>query len=161
MATRAPVASADLFVVLSPFSTLIPRLEIVLRPLLVLEDRVLGLEGYASASADAALVNLRLPRVIAERLGLDQILRAMAADGLRAVCPDRFSTGERRAFYLEYLASYDTYIQVYGAGRGLLLELVAALADHLRPQRIRRDRAGAPAPRRRERVARAESVTSH
>lgn len=130
----APVhagATVELFVILTPFREVLPELAVLLRPLRALEDRLVGLEGYASSRVDAALVNLRLPRAAVDRIGLGRLADAIVATGLEVVVPETLVASDRDAFYLEHLASYDTYVQLYGGGVGRVVELVAALAAHL------------------------------
>jgi hypothetical protein len=126
--------SLRLFIVLSPFREVIPELHVLLRPLAQLAPRMCRAEGYASAAADAALLQLELPAGAVERLGEERLLGALAWAGLRAILPERLPPDERDAFY-QYLASYDSYVQLHGGGPELLGDLVDALAASMAPRR--------------------------
>lgn len=110
MATRTPF---DVFLVLRPFREIVSELKIILRPLCRLDPRVLGrVEAFYCETADCALLNLGFSSSL-DRATRRELASAIRNLGLTAIIPSELGAEERRRFYLEHLAEYDTYLQQY------------------------------------------------
>lgn len=128
-------SSFDVFLVLHPFRANIREFQILMRPLGDLETAYLrGAEGFYAHRIDTALVVLRFSERAIERLGERMIALFAGRSGLPMVVPDKLTADQRRAFFLEHLTGYNTYVQHYAARDEeypLLERVVVSLAEHV------------------------------
>src|SRR5262249_33935983 len=85
---------------------------------------------------DTSLIVLRFTLRAHRRLGDGLIEMLAGRSGLPMVIPDRLDPSARRAFFLDHVSLYTTYVQLYpGADPEPLAERVAMrLAEHACPE---------------------------
>src|SRR5215207_7683970 len=95
--------SHDVYLVLHPFADNVREFRILVRPLGDMDQRYLeGAEGFYRGDLDTALL----------------VLRFCGRSGLPMVIPSRLDAAQRRAFFLEHLSGYTTYVQLYPGDPG-------------------------------------------
>ncbi len=126
----------DVFLVLHPFLDNIREFTVLSRPLGDLQRRYLGgADAYYCEKIDTALIALRFPKRVEERWGAQLIHLLAARPGLPMVIPGTLSNAERRAFFLQHLTRYTTYLQHYphrNESTPLVERAILNLADHLK-----------------------------
>jgi hypothetical protein len=134
---RAMLAdSYDVYLVCYPFAGHVTSFRSLLHGLGDLDAHHLaGAEGFYRPDIDTALIVLRFTLRAHRRLG-DGLVETLAGrPGLPMVIPDRLDPAARRAFFLDHVSLYTTYVQLYpGADPVPLAERVAVrLAEHACP----------------------------
>jgi hypothetical protein len=128
------IESHDVYLVLHPFAGNAREFRILVRPLGDLDQRYLaGAEGFYRGDFDIALVVLRFTPRAFERLGDKMVQMFCGRSGLPMVIPGRLDAARRRAFFLEHLSGYTTYVQLYPDESALPLgeRVLVHLEEHL------------------------------
>lgn len=130
--------SHDVYLVLHPFAGNVREFRILVRPLGDMDQRYLsGAEGFYRADLDVALLVLRFTARAHERLGDRLMAMFCGRSGLPMVIPSRLDPNQRRAFFLEHLSGYTTYVQLYpdvDDETALAERVLVHLTDHLGPR---------------------------
>jgi hypothetical protein len=110
--------SHDVYLVLHPFADNVREFRILVRPLADLDPLFEGAEGFYRADLDIALLVLRFSGQARERLGDEVMAMFCGRSGLPMVIPNQLDAAQRRAFFLEHLSGYTTYVQLYPGDAG-------------------------------------------
>lgn len=128
------IESHDVYLVLHPFAGNVREYRILVRPLGDMDQRYLaGAEGFYRPDLDIAMVVLRFTPRAYERLGDKLMSMFCGRSGLPMVVPGRLDASRRRAFFLEHLSGYTTYVQLYPEDGALPLaeRVLVHLEEHL------------------------------
>src|SRR5690349_13406038 len=106
--------SHDVYLVCHPFATMVGEFRSLLHALGDLDAHHLaGAEGFYRGDLDTALIVLRFTLRAHRRLGDGLIEMLAGRSGIPLVVPDRLDADARRAFFLDHLSGYTTYVQLY------------------------------------------------
>ncbi|MCG8417165.1 MAG: hypothetical protein MJE77_04375 [Proteobacteria bacterium] len=122
-----------IYLVLKPFSELLPHLPDLLAPLLDIEPHLPGIEGFYEDKTDAALLGLQFQRRAAERIGPNLLVELVTECGLPVIAPEELSESEYEGFFGQHLPTYPVQLRHYpnsSNGLSLVEGMVEALGAH-------------------------------
>ena len=122
-----------IYLVLKPFSELLPHLPDLLAPLLDIVPHLPGIEGFYEDKTDAALLGLQFQRRAAERIGPNLLVELVTECGLPVIAPEELSESEYEGFFGQHLPTYPVQLRHYpnsSNGLSLVEGMVEALGAH-------------------------------